>query len=1594
KGNEIPQHFLQDKEIYVTIIEVKDPAHFIIKESPSIKSPRTLEFLKFEDAMQNYYKSIEQAFFPLPSRDALVVAHFENKYYRAKVCSILNMTRGHIIKVYLVDYGKQCNVTRPCLYEIPEDFLKLPFQAVDFRFDLKPISLVMDLNEITVDYGPVTEWDVSASTFINDLFKAMKNAFVKVKHADQGYVIGSMYVSLQNGEIKCINDELVLKKFAQERSKCMNNEIVLHPATDISVQKEKSILDSSQPVAVPTLISKPNENISSTQKLRALIKKRYRAQNGIKNSTDVEETIVPNNVSLESANKGKEFGANLSKQEELQKDIQPKQNENISSTQKLRALMKKRYRAQNCIKNSTDVKETIVPNNNVSLESANKGEEFGANLSKREELQKDIKHNHLEDTKDSNKVLKSTLYKSSTDFASSGSEVLTETNDISENITVDAVKKNLLEISERKARMEKFRIMFRKNRLRALAEGKENSSNVVVQTSEESHEINSTVKSEHKIESLTSEMKQNMTHETSCMKSDVETLICEPKENVITEASCMVKNPEQVIFAQDFFETNDSSSESQINRNLLEISERKARMEKFRIMFRKNRLRALAEGKENSSNVVVQTSEESHEINSTVKSEHKIESLTSEMKQNMTQETSCMKSDVETLICEPKENVIAEASCMVNNPEQVIFDQDFFEMNDSSSESQINSRRSSTSIESEVESQLNCERHENSVSVNFGPEDFGDNHIPAICLGKNVPDFVFSLSDISFSSILKKTLEKLNFEGPSSVQSAAWPAAKRNLSYAAIAPPHSGKTVGYLLPIVSNFLNQMYNGLPKTKGPVAIIICSSWKKVFAVQDLLNLFLDGFKLKILACFADGKSKRNRIVTLMNGCDILISIPSILLNLFKEDVICIKRCCHLILDDGTNLMADHIKEIKETIRMFSAKFKRENEQLIPLQIVINSERWTNSIASFVDNCMKNSFLLFTSYLEAAIHAQIPVIPHVCNESEKDNRLLSLIKANEGKTVVCTKEMDKALHIHSFLKSENVRSFLITEEMEHYISEGIIQDWKSVSSHLPYCLVSTDSALTVKIKEADCIIHYDVPEMSRLQFGYRFSCMTERLIKQDISKCESHILLSETCYSQAKALMKIIKRTGKEISKEMRDLVIKQEKIQCPPDVPLCHYFKAFGKCKLPICTKRHYISSVSDKPNIVPNEGDVHAMVTHMFDATHFYVKILRYLPPDGEQLLSMSCEYAKLGSNLRKYYSVESNRKVVKDPVVGENYIIRDSNKLAYRVKVLDLLNLEETKCQKITLLYRDEGFIRSYDHWELFEDIDFGCLPSPHAVEVYLCNVCTPDSCPEWNAQANHFVKELVLNKEVHGKIALCLGETLFLHPFALREKMKFVDDYVNILSVESSLIKDGFARENKKHIETLNIACKNKIPLPNIKKTNPPPENATEFKPEISYAFLEMNAYEDVYVSSVISPQQVYVQRVKFVKCLEELLEKINAKVAAGKVKKCPTLLNGMHCIAPFDEDNKYYRAVVTNVSPDNDDVQLFFVDFGDSCYSPKDSIYDLSPEFMLLPFQAIECELDGISAPHGGWSDKCIEYFTDLTKDEEGCMKILELK
>lgn len=85
-----------------------------------------------------------------------------------------------------------------------------------------------------------------------------------------------------------------------------------------------------------------------------------------------------------------------------------------------------------------------------------------------------------------------------------------------------------------------------------------------------------------------------------------------------------------------------------------------------------------------------------------------------------------------------------------------------------------------------------------------------------------------------------------------------------------------------------------------------------------------------------------------------------------------------------------------------------------------------------------------------------------------------------------------------------------------------------------------------------------------------------------------------------------------------------------------------------------------------PNVTPREGDVSAMVMHICDPTHFYIRILKHLLPE---VTSLTGFYAKIGFQLRKFFSLEENRKPVKDPVVGETYIFKDENGLFVKVGI-------------------------------------------------------------------------------------------------------------------------------------------------------------------------------------------------------------------------------------------------------------------------------------------------------------------------------------
>jgi len=146
------------------------------------------------------------------------------------------------------------------------------------------------------------------------------------------------------------------------------------------------------------------------------------------------------------------------------------------------------------------------------------------------------------------------------------------------------------------------------------------------------------------------------------------------------------------------------------------------------------------------------------------------------------------------------------------------------------------------------------------------------------------------------------------------------------------------------------------------------------------------------------------------------------------------------------------------------------------------------------------------------------------------------------------------------------------------------------------------------------------------------------------------------------------------------------------------------------------------------------------------------------------------------------------------------------------------------------------------------------------------------------------------------------------------------------------------------------------------------------------------------VYVSCVASPGQFWVQNVgpssiQLDKLTQAMTEYYSAtenqlfhSLAVDGVRK------GDIVVSTFSGDSNYYRAKVVDVSLNEYDgsksnLDLDFIDYGDSEVKPISEVFEIKTEFLKLHFQAIPCKLANIRSLVADWSEESIIMFENAS-------------
>ncbi|KAI9218350.1 P-loop containing nucleoside triphosphate hydrolase protein [Blastocladiella britannica] len=227
------------------------------------------------------------------------------------------------------------------------------------------------------------------------------------------------------------------------------------------------------------------------------------------------------------------------------------------------------------------------------------------------------------------------------------------------------------------------------------------------------------------------------------------------------------------------------------------------------------------------------------------------------------------------------------------------------------------------------------------TGINFAKYD----DIPVEASGTGVPEPVLAFENAKLAPLLSENIELAGYKHPTPVQKYSIPIVEAGRDLMACAQTGSGKTAGFLFPI----LNELFlKGPPPERPvggrgpimPVALILSPTRELTSQIHDEARRFAYRSWVRPVVVYG-GVPLREQAMSLRRGCELLVATPGRLSDLIERQYVSLRHVKYLILDEADRMLdmgfEPQIRRIVEqedmppqdqrVTLMFSATFPRE-------------------------------------------------------------------------------------------------------------------------------------------------------------------------------------------------------------------------------------------------------------------------------------------------------------------------------------------------------------------------------------------------------------------------------------------------------------------------------------------------------------------------------------------------------------------------------------------------------------------------------------------------------------------------------------------
>jgi ATP-dependent RNA helicase RhlE len=323
-----------------------------------------------------------------------------------------------------------------------------------------------------------------------------------------------------------------------------------------------------------------------------------------------------------------------------------------------------------------------------------------------------------------------------------------------------------------------------------------------------------------------------------------------------------------------------------------------------------------------------------------------------------------------------------------------------------------------------------------------------------------------SFSDLGLLPELLRAVADKGYDTPSPIQVQAIPAVLSGRDVLAGAQTGTGKTAGFVLPILQRLAADQAHGT--SRAPRALVLTPTRELAAQVAQSAREYGKHMQLRTYQVFG-GVSINPQISALRSGCDILVATPGRLLDLVQQRVADLSKVQVLVLDEADRMLdMGFINDIRKIIKLLPQK--RQN--------LLFSATYSDEIRALAERLLRDPMSIQVAPRNAPIEL-VEQRAYRVQKEQKRHLLVHLIQEGQWRQVlIFTRTKHGANRLTQQLEGAGILAAAIHGNKSQAARVKALDMFKRGQVT---ALVATEvAARGLDIKELPQVVNYELPNV----------------------------------------------------------------------------------------------------------------------------------------------------------------------------------------------------------------------------------------------------------------------------------------------------------------------------------------------------------------------------------------------------------------------------------------------------------------------------------------------------------------------------------